>query len=1018
MPKTLTWLHLSDLHLCQPETGWEATAILEALCKDLKEMQDCGLRPDLIFFTGDAAYGQLGEGDRSIDHQFSEALSLFEQIRKAFNPEIPIEDFFIVPGNHDINRKRVLSATTTWLDGLEKAPDGKTTIEKMIRDVSEDWQAAMKRLESYGPFLAMVAPHLLQDEKRLIYGITRNIHGIEVGVAGLNSAWSSSRDGEKGHLWLGGHWQTQTLNQKIAKADIKIALVHHPINWLVEREDPELNSEFERSFHFLLHGHEHQEWVMQINEKHVRISAGACYGSSESESGYNFVQLNLDDGTGKVWLRKYESKCGGWGPRFIHGKTDEGGVWNLKNLPWRTADVATPKIDAISQPILTQPPANDGPESRGVFGRQADIAKITKSLTQKPIAVVYGMSGIGKSVLIQEIKRSATFQSFRYTRFNVYPNLKVNDLYRHLAPALGCVEEPPPPIITMFGKTDFSMLARFARSTSPCIIHLERAHHLFDEGFHDPDIKEFLLAITEYAPQTRIVLESREKPPQNLVSSDSYEIFQVTGLNRQSVQAFFKHPFRQDPTKGWTLNEAEADIVYRRLGGKDRGDRAHPLGMVLLADVADGMQESPAQVLKRHEQLLVSQLQERLFRELYESVLNNDQRRQLRLCSLYRDTIPDLHVDQLNDRAGEKDAFARLIRLCLLSPDERQESYSLHHLIADLTQRQIDKSSDEFYEDHERVADAWLSRFKLSQHPSLPSIMAAAEAAYHLTQAQCYERLSELPSQLLRQGDVTDYLERLSTRLHVEGKSKENRLVLELLVAIDPRNHKAHRFLAESIKRSEGEGSAEALQHYEEAYRLDPLFPPYLASLGRCLLARGTPAHFVALVEKLDTKSYDAVMDAHCMAIYADCLAASGKTETASSLRQKQIEAGSRNTAFYNDESIYLRDAKRFDNALRVLDRAEQVGITDAYFLSVRASIIERQGHGDDASQLRQKQIEAGSRDAAFYNDEAIYLRAAERFDEALRVLDRAEQIGITDDYLPSIRASILERLAKRNKGD
>jgi predicted MPP superfamily phosphohydrolase len=67
--KILTWLHLSDLHACKPKTGWDARRATDALCKDLKEMQrKHGLRPDLIFFTGDAAYGHLGNGDgKSID---------------------------------------------------------------------------------------------------------------------------------------------------------------------------------------------------------------------------------------------------------------------------------------------------------------------------------------------------------------------------------------------------------------------------------------------------------------------------------------------------------------------------------------------------------------------------------------------------------------------------------------------------------------------------------------------------------------------------------------------------------------------------------------------------------------------------------------------------------------------------------------------------------------------------------------------------------------------------------------
>jgi len=60
MSRTLTWLHLSDLHACRPNTGWDAKRVLATLRADLQKLnKEHGLRPDLIFFTGDAAFGHL-----------------------------------------------------------------------------------------------------------------------------------------------------------------------------------------------------------------------------------------------------------------------------------------------------------------------------------------------------------------------------------------------------------------------------------------------------------------------------------------------------------------------------------------------------------------------------------------------------------------------------------------------------------------------------------------------------------------------------------------------------------------------------------------------------------------------------------------------------------------------------------------------------------------------------------------------------------------------------------------------
>ena len=57
--------------------------------------------------------------------------------------------------------------------------------------------------------------------------------------------------------------------------------------------------------------------------------------------------------------------------------------------------------------------------------------------------------------------------------------------------------------------------------------------------------------------------------------------------------------------------------------------------------------------------------------------------------------------------------------------------------------------------------------------------MVASEAVYHLTQAEEYDRLDELPRYLLPLGDVTAYLEKQAYHLKMAGREKENQRVLE-----------------------------------------------------------------------------------------------------------------------------------------------------------------------------------------------------------------------------------------------
>ena len=90
----------------------------------------------------------------------------------------------------------------------------------------------------------------------------------------------------------------------------------------------------------------------------------------------------------------------------------------------------------------------------------------------------------------------------------------------------------------------------------------------------------------------------------------------------------------------------------------------------------------------------------------------------------------------------------------------------------------------------------------------------------------------------------------------------------------------------------------------------------------------------------------------------------------ATSLRMAKINAGSRNAAFYADEGKARLDAGDTEGALQILDLAVKNGAADEYTESIRASVLQ-QTDPKHAAALRMAKINAGSRDAAFYADEA-----------------------------------------------
>jgi predicted MPP superfamily phosphohydrolase len=220
-------------------------------------MQDQrGLRPDLIFFTGDAAYGQVGsKRGELIADQFREAHDFLEKVRTAFSPEVEQRNVFLVPGNHDVNRTCIAESETFWLEQAQSLDK----IERLVQSADISWQRILERLNDYESFLDNYGyDHLLTGRERLIYADAREVAGVRIGIAGFNSAWSSTGAGrsEKGKLWMAGRFQLETLLQALPPNDFAIALMHHPSNWLVSEEDPDFDRDLKHEFPFVLHGHE------------------------------------------------------------------------------------------------------------------------------------------------------------------------------------------------------------------------------------------------------------------------------------------------------------------------------------------------------------------------------------------------------------------------------------------------------------------------------------------------------------------------------------------------------------------------------------------------------------------------------------------------------------------------------------------------------------------------------------------------------------------------------------------
>lgn len=397
-------LHLSDLHEGQPGVGesWRRRRVLgEAWERNLDHLARDGKPFDLVCFTGDAAFsGAAG--------QYAEADAFFRRVRERLG--VPLERFFVVPGNHDVDQKREAAAWKrlrdqlthgdaqalgSWMGG-GKAPRG---LQLKDRERVLERQAEYRRWvgEMLGrPELlpnAALHPHLGYRHTLALPGRPFSIH-----VIGLDTAWLCGDNYDAGRLWLTDHQiMAVATDQGRELSGLRLALMHHPATDLMD--GAEARRRLAEHTDLVLRGHLHEAeptlW-QDPQRKLLEAAAGCLYDSDRYPNSFQVLDLTLNE-TGQllrtdVWFRGWSSRGTHWYDDSSLYENSEGGRVTLWVVP--------PK-----------PPPPTVPTDVFV-GREWELEAMREALLPqsgpvRPVAVcaVQGMPGIGKSYLAARFAR-------------------------------------------------------------------------------------------------------------------------------------------------------------------------------------------------------------------------------------------------------------------------------------------------------------------------------------------------------------------------------------------------------------------------------------------------------------------------------------------------------------------------------------------------------------------------------------------------------------------------------------
>lgn len=312
---SVTWLHLSDWH--QKLEEFDQHILLQELFNDIKNREKISSslkKIDFILFTGDLAYHGKANEYKKAKKLFLDPLIKATKIGKNWHKR-----FFIVPGNHDLD----------WEAFEMQRPDLLKIMKdsKNVVDYLTNYRKRRALLEPFADYNNFIKSYLgkYQSFKLLqpIYSLVRNlkVSGQKIAILCINSAWLSGRFKDNngniddyGHLRVGEPQLIDTLKQ-FRDANLAIAVMHHPFEWL-DLPDRNIVPEYlGKHCHFILFGHQHRAQVKiesSTEGNFITIPAGACYDRRTYANGYNFVNIDTDSKQGTIYLRRWNKRRKCW----------------------------------------------------------------------------------------------------------------------------------------------------------------------------------------------------------------------------------------------------------------------------------------------------------------------------------------------------------------------------------------------------------------------------------------------------------------------------------------------------------------------------------------------------------------------------------------------------------------------------------------------------------------------------------------------------------------------------------
>jgi tetratricopeptide (TPR) repeat protein/3',5'-cyclic AMP phosphodiesterase CpdA len=398
---TLTWLHLSDLHLSSANTSDPIlTAILDRIKQEVTN--EDGLHPDLLFCSGDIAYsGKTND---------------YEPAKEFFNKLLEItrvdkQKLCIVPGNHDVD----LDVDDKQIRALQHALIEDESESKQCFEDSATRESLVARFPGFQSFCSLFLERPFDQFDNNCFAVIILVKGFKIGFIGFNSAWFSKGGKEDDrHLFLGVP-SLQKVFEKLerqGKPDLTIVMLHHPIDWLVEGERYAIMDLLLEKADVVLTGHTHRgsayaKYTSPKGRKVLFLEVGATGQADKRPNRAFFVRVDVGSRKFEVYPITFEN--GQWvnDTRLFPDMKDGYAIFDLMMVQRRaTLRVENKELEKVPNqiPFMENQAAGKFVKEKAwsIVKNELDFSKLQPLDLTGPsrIYLIKGKPGMGKSTYL------------------------------------------------------------------------------------------------------------------------------------------------------------------------------------------------------------------------------------------------------------------------------------------------------------------------------------------------------------------------------------------------------------------------------------------------------------------------------------------------------------------------------------------------------------------------------------------------------------------------------------------